>query len=195
MAYDFRSAGFELTNLVIELYRTRTYRRAAEEMSKNMLQSSVTAGQLISAVQDYSGAEEAAAAEKAMRSLDDMVYVISMMKRMGVYPAKALSPVMKLARTIKARLIDIVVENRSPSQSPEKGSKSKKAKPEQISQGQAAQSYQSAQGAQAVSSQPAQNAQNAVAQPAQSFQPQSVQTSSQEFVDEDGFYDDATEYL
>lgn len=187
MAFDFRGAGFELTNLVIGLYRTRTYRRAAEEMSKNMLQSSVTAGQLISAVQDYSGEEEAAAAEKAMRSLDDMVYVISMMKRMGVYPAKALSPVMKLARTIKARLIDIIVENRSVSQNG--GSKSKKAKNAQIAQS----SQKSAQTTQ--SAQAAQSAAQSYQSPQIAQASQSAQADKQEFVDEDGFYDDATEYL
>lgn len=90
-------AGQELTRLTLALYRANTYRRAHELLAKNLIDTSVEAGGLISLAAEASRADVAEAAARASESVVKIIRLVDLMRDEGVYTERQIKPVRQLA--------------------------------------------------------------------------------------------------
>lgn len=101
---NFNLAGFHLTSLAMELYKSRSYRRGKAVLAQTLVDAALEAGRRVTEVHTYPANNRGPAAECALDCVSKLVFTVYLMKNEGIYTDSATAPVLQFAQTVKREL-------------------------------------------------------------------------------------------
>lgn len=113
MALDINTAGCDFVRSIIKLYKSAKYFREKEILARELLQSSVEAGSLITELGVCPESKEDAIARNAMQQLSKAMFVLKIMCDEGIYPQRRVEPVITLSGQIK-ELVELYYAEEKP---------------------------------------------------------------------------------
>lgn len=103
-------AGFKLAQIGLALYNKRN-KRELNILYGKLADAAIDAGRRVADVQAYAHDSRKPVAERALDSVNKLVFIVYLMKNEGIYDDSEIEPVISLAQEIKAQLLIYIAGN------------------------------------------------------------------------------------